>query len=75
MDNASSHKKDKIQEMINKDNKVLYLIPYQHYCNSIEQYFSILKATKEIPKEHYYNIFKGNYVRDKETTEKNKKSL
>lgn len=35
----------------------------------------IVPYIQEIPKEHYYNLFKGNYVRDKETTEKTKKKI
>ena len=27
-----------------KKNKLLYSIPYQHYTNTIEQYFSIFKS-------------------------------
>lgn len=44
LDNASSHRNEKIKELINKKNKLLYSIPYQHYTNSIEQYFSIFKS-------------------------------
>ena len=91
LDNASSHRNEKIKTLIGKDNKLLYSSPYQHFCNGIENYFSLLKSKlkkldnlsfkqidenirkiiKEIPKEQYYNIFKGTYIRDKETTEKN----
>ena len=44
LDNASSHRNDKIKKLINKDNKLLYTIPYQHFTNSIENWFSIMKA-------------------------------
>jgi len=44
LDNASSHRNDKIKVLINKKNKLLYSIPYQHFTNSIEQYFSIFKS-------------------------------
>ena len=44
MDNASSHRNKKVKETIDKHNKLLYSIPYQHFTNSIEQYFSILKS-------------------------------
>jgi len=44
LDNASSHRNAKIKELINKDNTVLYSIPYQHYTNAIENYFSMLKS-------------------------------
>jgi hypothetical protein len=44
LDNASSHRNDKIKNKINKNNKVLYSCPYQHFTNAIEHYFSILKS-------------------------------
>jgi transposase len=44
MDNASSHRNDKIKELVNKNNKLLYSPPYQHECNGIENYFSVLKS-------------------------------
>ena len=30
--------------MINKHNHLLYAVPYQHFTNSIENYFSMLKS-------------------------------
>jgi transposase len=44
LDNASSHRNDKIKKLVNKDNKLLYTIPYQHFTNSIENWFSMMKA-------------------------------
>jgi transposase len=44
LDNASSHRNPKVKEIINKDNHLLYAVPYQHFTNSIENYFSILKS-------------------------------
>ena len=44
LDNASSHRNDKIKELVNKNNKLLYAVPYQHFTNSIENYFSMMKA-------------------------------
>ena len=44
LDNASSHRNDKIKELVNKNNKILYSVPYQHFTNSIENYFSMLKS-------------------------------
>jgi hypothetical protein len=29
---------------LNKDNHLLYAVPYQHFTNSIEFYFSMLKS-------------------------------
>ena len=44
LDNASSHRNQKLKEVINKDNFLLYAVPYQHFTNSIENYFSMLKS-------------------------------
>ena len=92
LDNASSHRNPKVKELIMKHNHLLYAVPYQHFTNSIENYFSMLKSrlqkldglthtelkqniTKvitEIPKEKYYNIFKGSYERPEKYVSKNK---
>ena len=44
MDNASSHRNEKIKTLVNKDNKILYSPPYYHEGNAIEHYFSVLKS-------------------------------
>ena len=44
LDNASSHRNPKVKEVINKNNHILYAVPYQHFTNSIENYFSMLKS-------------------------------
>lgn len=44
LDNASSHRNEKIKELLNKNNKLLYSVPYQHFTNSIENYFSMMKS-------------------------------
>lgn len=44
IDNASSHRNPKVKEFINKHNHLLYAVPYQHFTNSIENYFSMLKS-------------------------------
>jgi transposase len=44
LDNASSHRNPKVKEIINKHNHLLYAVPYQHFTNSIENYFSMLKS-------------------------------
>ncbi len=67
LDNASSHRSDKIKELVNKNNKVLYSVPYQHFTNSIENYFSMLKSrlqkldglTHEKLKENITNVIRG----------------
>ena len=44
LDNASSHRHQRIKDLIGKENTILYAVPYQHFTNSIENYFSMLKA-------------------------------
>jgi len=44
LDNASSHRNERIKELVNKHNKLLYSVPYQHFTNSIENFFSMLKS-------------------------------
>ncbi len=44
LDNASSHRNPKVKELILKHNHLLYAVPYQHFTNSIENYFSMLKS-------------------------------
>lgn len=46
MDNAN-HRNQKIKDLVNKDNEIIYSIPYQHFTNAIENWFSLLKITKE----------------------------
>ena len=43
MDNASSHRNQK-KDLVNKDNEILYSVPYQHFTNAIENWFSVLKS-------------------------------
>ena len=67
LDNASSHRSEKIKELVNKHNKILYSVPYQHFTNSIENYFSMLKSrlqkldglTHEKLKENITNVIRG----------------
>ena len=33
-----------IKNIINKENTLLYSVPYQHFTNAIENFFSILKS-------------------------------
>ena len=44
LDNASSHRNKNVKDVIQKDNKLLYAVPYQHFTNVIEGYFSVLKS-------------------------------
>lgn len=43
LDNASSHRNQNVKDKIRENNKLVYSIPYQHYTNAIENYFSVLK--------------------------------
>ena len=44
LDNASAHRNERIKILVNKHNNILYTVPYQHFTNSIENYFSMLKS-------------------------------
>ena len=44
LDNASSHRNKNVKNTITKYNKLLYSVPYQHYTNAIEMFFSMLKS-------------------------------
>jgi hypothetical protein len=44
LDNASAHRNERIKTFVNKHNNILYAVPYQHFTNSIENYFSMLKS-------------------------------
>jgi transposase len=44
LDNASSHRNNDVKNVINKDNILLHSVPYQHFTNSIENYFSMFKS-------------------------------
>jgi transposase len=43
LDNASSHRNPDVKSKIQHDNTLLYSVPYQHYTNAIENFFSVLK--------------------------------
>jgi hypothetical protein len=84
LDNASAHKNDTIRDLVNKHNKLLYSVPYQHFSmlKSKLQKFSglkhenlkenIVKAIQLIPKEYYKNILEGAYNRKEKYVPKNK---
>ena len=44
LDNVSIHRNKNVKDLINKDNKLLYSVPYQHFTNVIENFFSVLKS-------------------------------
>ncbi len=60
LDNASSHRHKRIKELVNKNNKLLYSVPYQHFTNSIEGYFSLLKSKLRKLEGLKYNELKEN---------------
>ncbi len=60
LDNASVHRNDRIKTLVNKHNNILYTVPYQHYTNSIENYFSALKSRLQKLKGLKYENFKQN---------------
>ena len=63
MDNASAHKNDTIRDLVNKHNKLLYSVPYQHFSNAIENYFSMLKSKLQKFSGLKYENLKENIVK------------
>ena len=35
LDNASSHRNQRIKDLVNKHNNILYAVPYQHFYNFV----------------------------------------
>ena len=60
LDNASSHRNERIKELIGKNNHILYAVPYQHFTNSIENYFSMLKSRLQKTEGLKYTDIKAN---------------
>jgi hypothetical protein len=60
LDNASSHRNEIIKNLINQNNKVLYSVPYQHFTNSIENFFSMFKSRLSKLDGLTYNELKVN---------------
>lgn len=60
MDNASSHRNQKIKDLVNKDNEILYSVPYQHFTNAIENWFSVLKSRLQKKEGLSYNYLQIN---------------
>lgn len=60
LDNASSHRNKNVKDVITRNNKLLYAVPYQHFTNVIEGYFSVLKS--KLRKQKYIGLekLKGN---------------
>ena len=60
LDNASSHRNERIKALVNKHNNILYAVPYQHFTNSIENYFSMMKSRLQKLNGLTYNNLKEN---------------
>ena len=60
LDNASSHRNEKIKALVNNHNNILYAVLYQHFTNSIENYFSMLKSRLQKLDGLTYNELKKN---------------
>jgi hypothetical protein len=48
---------------VNKHNKLLYSVPYQHFSNAIENYFSMLKSKLQKFSGLKYENLKENIVK------------
>lgn len=68
LDNASVHKNDTIRALVNKHNKLLYSVPYQHFSNAIEKYFSMLKSRLQKYSGLKYDNLKENITKAIENT-------
>lgn len=68
LDNASVHKNDTIRALVNKHNKLLYSVPYQHFSNAIENYFSMLKSRLQKYSGLKYTNLKENITKAIENT-------
>jgi hypothetical protein len=60
LDNASAHRNERIKSLVNKNNNILYAVPYQHFTNSIENYFSMFKSRLQKLDGLKYEILKEN---------------
>jgi hypothetical protein len=60
LDNASAHRNERIKELVNRNNNILYSVPYQHFSNAIENFFSVLKSKLQKEEGLGYNNLKEN---------------
>jgi len=61
------HRNQKIKDLVNKDNEILYSVPYQHFTNAIENWFRVLKSKLQKKEGLTYNQLQtniGNVLRD-----------
>ena len=63
LDNASSHRNPKVKKIITQHNHLLYAVPYQHFTNSIENYFSMLKSRLQKLDELTHTELKENITK------------
>lgn len=56
MDNASIYRHQSIKYLVNKENEILYSVPYQHFTNAIEKWFSVMKPKLQNKHGLIYNI-------------------
>jgi len=61
--NHVAHKNDRIRELVNKHNHLLYSVPYQHFSNAIEKFFSMLKSRLQKLGGLKYENLKENIVK------------
>ena len=54
------HRNQKIKDLVNKDNEILYSVPYQHFTNAIENWFSVLKSKLQKKEGLTYNHLQSN---------------
>jgi transposase len=60
LDNAGAHRNEQIKTLVNENNHLLYSVPYQHFTNAIEGYFSVLKSHLRKMTGLKYNELKRN---------------
>jgi hypothetical protein len=64
MDNASSHKKEDVQEYIkNKKNDFVYVLPYHHFQNPIEKMFNQLKYYMRKDEPMSFDLIKESIIK------------
>ena len=52
--NIAAFKESQLNNLINQNNKVLFAVPYQHFTNAIENYFSIFKSKLPLKMESHH---------------------
>jgi hypothetical protein len=55
--------KGEVKEVVNRDNHLLYSVPYQHFTNAIENYFSVFKSKLQKLDGLTYEEIKANIRR------------